>query len=669
MNTRLNPNQLLWRINFQGVVKTRPFVSIALVAGILFFLTLLSPLTAQAGVQTIDVPITLDYDLMDALAADAVFTGPEKQAILLGKKEGCQIVMVSDPRFREADGSLFIDMRVHVRYGFSAGRRCLSPVFFDGYLTARQQPFLDPETWQLRFTTLSSHLENRYRQPARLADFIWQRVQGLLPGLLAPIAIDLGVPQKELGLFLKAVLPKDKPEEVLTVIQSLRPGPIEIRKTHLSFLQQMDIPETIYQKAVPAPPPVFSPQQKHAFIDAWETWDAFMVHMITALASRSLTDDEQDILLDLVLRLRHAFSRELDNPDPDGQDFVRNQFIQSWEILSPVFRKHLKEAKTPSMLGYLAFFSAADTLMTLDRLGPLLGLDISRQGLHQLAILLAEGRTPLLTYDPDISPLLIKTLGIGRISDREAGLRSHLKQARLLLLRMGTVSEVWADTMDHDPGSIREWILDRGSVARYLEKTTSLVASQTEKLLLKTRIPKTRHAMYRRLTLSTAWQESCFRQFIVKNDTVTYLRSYNQTSVGMMQINERVWRGIYDQQKLRWDIAYNTMTGCEILELYFNRYAVPWMNRQPDRDDDFLAGMLYAMYSGGPGHLEKFVHRRTQAGSRHQSDRLFQEKWEWVKQGALGQVGRCLTGQPISFERERLVVDKDYHTRLTSTSR
>jgi hypothetical protein len=654
MNTWLNPIRPIWKITFQGMFNIKPSVSILRMTGILVFLLLFSPMTGQADTQTIDVPMTLDYDLMDALAADAVFTGPEKQAILLEKKDGCQSVMVSDPRFREADGSLFIDLRVHVRYGFSLGRRCLFPVTFDGYLTARQQPVLDPETWQLQFTTVSSHLQNRNRQPARLGNFIWRRIQERLPDLLAPIIIDLGIPQKELGIFLKAVLPKDKPKDVLAVIQSLRPGPVEIRKTHLSFIQQMAIPETIYKNAAPPPPPVFSRKQKQAFIDAWETWDAFMVSMITALAPRPLDDDEQDILLDLLLRLRYAFSRELDNPDPDKEDFVRNQFILSWKRVSPVFRKHLKEAKNASILGYLAFFSAADTLTALDRLGPLLGLDISRQGLHQLATLLAEGRIPPLTYDPDISPALMKTLGIGRTSIREAGLESLLKQARCLFRRMDPVSEVWADTPANDPGSFREWTLQDGSVARFLEKTTSLLTSQTEKRLQETRIPKDRHGMYRRVALTTAWQESCFRQFVEKNDDITYLRSYNQTSVGIMQINERVWRGIYDLQKLRWDIAYNAMTGCEILELYFNRYAMPWMSRQPDTDwdDDFLAGMLYAMYSGGPGHLEKYVHRRTQSGSSYLSDRLFQEKWDWVKKGALEQAGRCLTGRSISFERE-----------------
>ncbi len=265
MKPWLTPSLPLWRIHFQGIFAIRPSDSIFRMTGIFIFLIIFLPMTGQADIETIDVPLTLDYELMNALAADAVFTGPEKQVILLGKKDGCQVVMVSDPCFREADGALFIDLLVHVRYGFSPGHRCLFPVSFDGYLTARQQPLLDPETWQLQFITVSSHLETRSRRPARLADFIWQQVQKLLPELLAPIVIDLSVPQKDLGMFLNAILPKDKPEEVLEVIQSLRPGPIEIRKTHLSFLQQMDIPETIYKKAA-QPSAGFSQKQNRPLL-------------------------------------------------------------------------------------------------------------------------------------------------------------------------------------------------------------------------------------------------------------------------------------------------------------------------------------------------------------------------------------------------------------------
>ena len=73
----------------------------------------------------------------------------------------------------------------------------------------------------------------------------------------------------------------------------------------------------------------------------------------------------------------------------------------------------------------------------------------------------------------------------------------------------------------------------------------------------------------------------------------------------MMQINERVWRGLYDLKHLRWNIRYNVRAGCEILEQYFTRYALP--NKQAGKlDPDTLASALYAMYNGGPGDFQKY---------------------------------------------------------------
>ncbi len=620
-------------------------------AAVIFFLVMVSSLQGQAATRTISVPMAMDYDMLDSLAANAAFTGSEKQAVLVKDADGCQTILVSDPSFRESEGTLFLDMRIHVRYGISAGSFCLFPTSFDGYLVTSQQPVLDPETWQLRFTTLSSRLETLDRKPARLADYIWQRAQGYLPGLLDGIAIDLGIPRTALEKFLTAVLPKDKPEDVLRIVDSLRPGPVEIDKTGLSFQQQVDIPDTIFQKSAPSAPSVFSQIHKRAFINAWETWDAFLVHLITTLSSRPLTPDEQQILLDVLLRLRYAFSQELDNPDPGTDDFVRKQFIMSWKLMSPIFRHHLKESGTDSMLGYLAFFSAADSLVTLDQLGPLLGLDISRQGLHHLAALLVEGKAPSLNYDSDISPDLKSALGIGQAGSGQTGWYFRLKQLPCLYCLISVTASAWADVPEKHLMHARQWLLNQESPDVYLEKTTRLLKEQTQKKLQDTRIPGNRHAMFRRTVLATAWQESCFRQFIEAQGSIIYLRSYNQTSVGIMQINERVWRGIYDQDKLRWDIAYNVMTGCDILELYFTRYAVRWMKNHPDRavDDDFLAGMIYAMYNGGPKHLEKYVQHSTGSDNSYLSDRLFREKWAWVKQGDLSQIGRCLAGRPIPF--------------------
>ena len=77
--------------------------------------------------------------------------------------------------------------------------------------------------------------------------------------------------------------------------------------------------------------------------------------------------------------------------------------------------------------------------------------------------------------------------------------------------------------------------------------------------------------MFPKVVLATAWQESCMRQFLIKKKKIVYLRSSNGSSVGVMQINERVWREIYDIDRLRWNIRYNARAGCEILDLYVTK--------------------------------------------------------------------------------------------------
>ena len=57
------------------------------------------------------------------------------------------------------------------------------------------------------------------------------------------------------------------------------------------------------------------------------------------------------------------------------------------------------------------------------------------------------------------------------------------------------------------------------------------------------------------------WAWRLPQQFVVKKKKIAYLRSYNGSSIGVMQINERVWRGMYDLHRLRWNIWYNAWAG------------------------------------------------------------------------------------------------------------
>ncbi len=144
---------------------------------------------------------------------------------------------------------------------------------------------------------------------------------------------------------------------------------------------------------------------------------------------------------------------------------------------------------------------------------------------------------------------------------------------------------------------------------------------------------------------ATAWQESCFRQYKKESSgSIVYLRSYNSSSVGMMQINERVWKGMYDVNRLRWDIRYNTKAGADILDIYFNRYALRYMGKMKSATNwspSTLAGSIYAMYNGGPKQFRQYA-ERLKNNSFYKIDVLFKEKFDWATRKDYQKLTICL---------------------------
>ncbi|HEV8644988.1 MAG TPA: lytic transglycosylase domain-containing protein, partial [Burkholderiales bacterium] len=109
--------------------------------------------------------------------------------------------------------------------------------------------------------------------------------------------------------------------------------------------------------------------------------------------------------------------------------------------------------------------------------------------------------------------------------------------------------------------------------------------------------------IYRHLMPTTALIESCWRQYVLRGDKVSYLRSAS-ASVGIMQINQHVWRGFYDVQSLRWDTAYNIRAGAQILMRYVKDYAIPYAERSGDLNH--VPRAAYAVYNAGPRAVGRF---------------------------------------------------------------
>jgi hypothetical protein len=143
---------------------------------------------------------------------------------------------------------------------------------------------------------------------------------------------------------------------------------------------------------------------------------------------------------------------------------------------------------------------------------------------------------------------------------------------------------------------------------------------------------------YLNLVKSTAWQESCWRQFIRVNGRVRFLESTTD-DVGMMQVNRHVWRGFYSIPRLEWDVVYNVGAGAEILlRLMTAADARPSAAGGAAVTD--IARSTYAAYNGGPGAYNRW-RRPDEPAQTRAIDQSFWPKFKAIAGGHLFDILSC----------------------------
>lgn len=632
------------------------------------FLTL--PGAAQAlKTKTVTFPMTIDYPLLRSLVVYSVFRDADETAVLLDEGNGCRKITIARPFYREEGGRIRFETRVSVRMGTTVNEKCILPLEWEGIVVLFQRPVVHPGTWTLSFLTEDSTVLTMDRKPATVAGLVWDIIKSRVYTFLNSIKIDLGPPVAQVKDVLLPVFQEDSRARAEKMLGSLHPGAFETRAEdlHLEVLAEVEEPDECEKKEEIG----IVPEEKlKKYIDTFEAWDAYLVSIILSLVRQPLTAEDREVLLTTLLEARYRFIDALTTGE-EG-DFVRDEFVTSWKSLSPVFRRHLSDEPSRNLFRFLAFFTASDAMEALDQVGASLGIEISRHGLVRMLALLTEGKETLLPYDYAVNGGLRRVLGMGKApafegpsfdaeeldsggngeeatpggGGREAAGTGTFWAVRLARL---FVSPAWAGEEEASkvPADVlRQWIVSREGLEEYMERVRGLLKKSAEGALKKGKIPGDLKDFYHDLVLATAWQESCYRQFREKKKKIGYMRSYNGTSVGIMQVNERVWRSLYDAKRLRWDIAYNAFAGCEILDLYLSKYILGRRDRIEQDiklDNDRIARMVYAVYNGGPSQVKKFA-ERLRTGKFYDADTLFNEKYEWVKEGEFDKIRKCLIG-------------------------
>lgn len=574
--------------------------------------------------ETVAVPLKIGFPLLRQLVVAQLFNNESVSTELLNDPDGCSEIVLSDPKFSELDRHLRINSRLSAKLAVKVMNQCQPLLAWNGYIQIISDPVIKTNNpQQIYLQVIDSELTNLDNE--RLTSgALWDQARKLVHPLFDRFSLDLRPSINELKNLLPLFLPKHSQAQLNHMLASLHLAQMQVTADGIHSELVFDVATiTESQQAEQG----LTQQEQLLWQQKWQSMDALLTHAIKHYAAVTKLDNLKLTLFDILIDARYGLQDALQQDQAD--DPVRHWFINSWTQLIPVMKQISEENPKYATLALMTIVTATDALQALDKMGPAIGLDISTDGLRRLA--------RMLNHNDDIDPLKYDEaidLELRRLFQFQFDTENDNRSQPLL--------KFWPirAAMAANDRRLDSWVPAPQELDYYLSRVRELLLNSARQTVEKSTLTTQQQAVFKELLLATAWQESCWRQYVVKKNKVVPISS-STGDTGIMQINERVWRGFVDPHKLRWDIAYNVKSGGKILLNYMTRHAIANEEHKRHGGIDNLARATYSAYNGGPGKISRY--RSNQVSKAHRKiDAAFYDKYLKVKKGQEMAVAQCL---------------------------
>ncbi len=590
------------------------------------------------------VPLYFDSGLVRDPLLQQVFNESGEKCSILDEDNGCRRFILDQPFVDVEKRRLKITARGSAHLGETRAGACRDPLDWKGFVEILAEPVLDPGTSALAlkivdFTLLDeSHKRGvpNLRLNKLVKTLVYQRFEAL--------RVDFSVQMTELRALLPSLLP-DSPEDAKTLIESLTVKRLEMAPEGNGVLIVVSIPTVAEKPTLAQRLAKIRERQQQRRLERLEHWDAFLTFVIKSMARKD-TGPFREKMLDALFDARHAIAEVQFSVEAGQRTPLPILFMRTWkQVRSVALEMKAGNKSGQELQGVTSFVATTDAALSLSEEGENNGLELSDDSLR----IMARKLDPQATEDPvkystAIDPELRTLLGFGDPlpapsipPDIDSDIRAQDEPPADLLAWL-SVGEAWADT--DVVAKLRSWAPEKKDLDTYLPLVRQLLENLTTETLAKKKLDPQYHTLYRDMVFATAWQESCWRQFIRKNNKLTTISSAGGSSVGLMQVNHKVWRGIYDPAGLFGDIAYNGRAGCEILLHYLRDYAIAKKEHLEPGGADNLARASYAIYNGGPGQRARYRKTDTKPALK-KIDELWWGKYTAVREGKIMDVANC----------------------------
>ncbi|GAA3973810.1 lytic transglycosylase domain-containing protein [Allohahella marinimesophila] len=614
-------------------------------------LTLLSALLSFsaplfAEVRPVTVPINVDYRHIQQLLVQQVFTGTDNSLRPWSDGTGCNYLTLTDPVVDGFEGRLRVISKGRAQVGAALGGSCISVLSWSGHLETIHELVLPEGQNRIEARIVDTQLLNDNGQAENMPNQLWTIIKNQVHPRLENLRVDLNRPFQDLKQFLSLLTRPQSAQSSLALIESLRLSEVTAGDDAVKAMLMADValPDSL-PDASEAPVAVLTAEELAQWHQQLDAWDGFFTYVTKNLAAQAGSPELQDELLDLLLDARYRLNEalvETEQGDSSHSDPVRGIFLHTWRRLGPIVQRIDLEQNNPaSSLHYLSFIAAGDALKALDELEGSTNIEVSLNGLRRLARMVAPtDQLDPLDYEEEVDPELRKSFNFGEPPPLpDAPIEINFLN---WLFSPAYAADVPAAFDPELTNRLNIWIPQHKDMPEYLPLAHKALNHAANATLVKKPLDQSYQPMFRHAMLATAWQESCWRQFVNKGGKRLPLTSPSG-SVGIMQVNPRVWRGFYDVNALKWDLVYNAMAGSEILMHYLNDLAIRKGEHTITKNPENLARASYSAYNAGPGKLTRY--RDSKATKREQRvDKDFFRKFQAMKKDDPMAVLACYGG-------------------------
>ncbi len=534
----------------------------------------------------IELPLRVPLDTIDRALGERVAAT---------YREGpCRHFTLGAPKLEARGAHLRVTAPGAARLGVELLGSCQNAAGWSGAIEFMVEPRIDADG-KLRLHVLDSRLSG---SAGPLSGLIWDLAKRQVHPGVERFSFDLGASRAALLSLVRDAAPPEQAAAMQSVVSTLQIRQPSLEGGRVLVPIALEIPDAWL---VPPPAPSVSgvpltEAELDALEKALEPWDAFVLYAVRSLALDSADAALRQRLFTLLLESRYRMVGLLSGDEPAGAEPLRAVFFDTWREL----RALLDTSR------YALFVDAGDALAALEQAAPGLGARPSLDGLRQLARSLrpAGGGDPL-AHGWDVDGELRQLFEVREPEPPPA-------------------STSWLDFLVRsayaDGDALERWVPTHAQLGAYQPRVAGLLQKTSSAELARAGFAAPYDRIYRDLVPTTALIESCWRQYVMRSGKVAYLRSQSG-SVGIMQVNQHVWRGFYDVQRLRWDTAYNMRAGAQILSRYLRDYAIPYAEKTGSPLHAVRAA--YAVYNAGPRAAGRFAKETPHPRERRVDDKLW----------------------------------------------